>query len=295
MEFEVNASRRGLRRRFAGGLLGLLTGLFTVTGLADPPSIATLDWTLAETLVALDAPPDAVAQVPDYHSWVGEPRLPDDVVDLGLRSQPNLERLAALSPERILISPMFAALAPRLGRIAPVKSLALYTPGGDTWGEMLDLTRELGELAERPEAANRLIETTEAGLASLAKRLPEQRRPLLVLQFMDARHVRVFGANGLFQAVMDRLGLANAWQDDTNAWGFALVGVEELIEIEARLVVVEPYPEGVEATLATSGLWQRQPSVRDGSLITLPPTWSFGALPSARRFAKRLVAALAEE
>ncbi|WP_337133788.1 ABC transporter substrate-binding protein, partial [Staphylococcus aureus] len=89
---------------------------------------------------------------------------------------------------------------------------------------------------------------------------------------MDARHVRVFGANGLFQAVLDRLGLENAWQGDTNYWGFSLVGVEELLKLDARLVVVEPYPEGVETKLAASGLWQRQPSVRDGSLVTLPPT-----------------------
>ncbi len=290
----MNASRHCHRRRFAGWLLGLLTGLFSAISLADAPRLATLDWTLAETLVALDAPPIAVAQVADYHGWVGEPRLPDATIDLGLRSQPNLERLAELSPERILISPMFAALAPRLERIAPVETLALYTPEGETWAQMLELTRELGELVDRPQAAEALIDTTEAELASLRDRLPEQTRPLLVVQFMDARHVRVFGANGLFQAVLDRLGLENAWQGDTNYWGFSLVGVEELLKLDARLVVVEPYPEGVETKLAASGLWQRQPSVRDGSLVTLPPTWSFGALPSARRFADLLVATLAE-
>jgi ferric hydroxamate transport system substrate-binding protein len=109
---------------------------------------------------------------------------------------------------------------------------------------------------------------------------------------MDERHVRVFGENGLFQAVLERLGLENAWQGDTNVWGFSLVGLEALIEREARLVVVEPYPTGVEEKLARSALWQRLPSVRDDSLITLPPVWSFGALPSARRFAELLVAAL---
>ncbi|MGM0913097.1 MAG: hypothetical protein ACQEXC_05110 [Pseudomonadota bacterium] len=72
------------------------------------------------------------------------------------------------------------------------------------------------------------------------------------------------------------------------------MGLEQLTGREARLVVVEPYPLGVEAALADSGLWQQQPSVRDDSLITLPPVWSFGALPSAQRFADHLVAALEE-
>ncbi|MGM0913096.1 MAG: hypothetical protein ACQEXC_05115 [Pseudomonadota bacterium] len=40
----------------------------------------------------------------------------------------------------------------------------------------------------------------------------------LVVQFMDERHVRVFGEGGLYQAVMDRLGLENAWRGETNAW-----------------------------------------------------------------------------
>lgn len=283
-----------LHRRLRNGLAGLLFG-FASTSPALAGGIATLDWTLAETLVALEAPPMATAQTVAYRAWVGDPRLPDGVIDLGLRAQPNLELLASLAPERILISPMFANLTPRLERIAPVHNLALYTPGEDTWAEALALTRELGELAERPAAAEALIEETEAELARLRSLLPEEMPPLLIVQFMDARHVRVFGANGLFQAVLERLGIANAWTGDTNAWGFSLVSLERLAELEARLVVIEPYPVGVEEEVTASGLWQQQPGVRDGSLITLPPVWSFGALPSARRFAEQLVAALLEK
>lgn len=256
--------------------------------------VATLDWTLAETLVALDAAPDAVAQVNDYHSWVGEPRLPGNVADIGLRSQPNVELLAHLDPERILISPMFGHLAPRLERIGAVDTRQIYTPQGDTWNQILALTRELGMAYGRPGEAEALIAATEAQFESLRQTLPEETPPLLVVQFMDERHVRVFGEHGLYQAVMDRLGLENAWQGETNYWGFSLVGLEELLDLEARLVVVEPSPVGTEAKLAGSALWQHHPSVRDGSLITLPPVWSFGALPSAQRFAELLVAKLVE-
>ncbi|QJQ98264.1 ABC transporter substrate-binding protein [Halomonas sp. PGE1] len=258
------------------------------------PAIATLDWTLAETLVALGVTPVGVAQVEAYHAWVGAPHLPEASVDLGLRSQPNLELLANLAPDHILISPMFANLAPRLSHIAPVATVPLYTPGRETWPQLHELTHQVGRLAEREAAAERLIAETEARLAALRQRLPERVPPLLVVQFMDERHVRVFGEGGLYQAVMARLGLENAWHGETNAWGFSLVGLEQLAGLTARLVVVEPYPVGVETALAGSGLWQQQPSVRDDSLITLPPVWSFGALPSAIRFAEHLVAALEE-
>ncbi|MBB3141509.1 iron-siderophore ABC transporter substrate-binding protein [Halomonas organivorans] len=295
----MSALRRPLRRRVARPFVAVLALFFAALALlcaspamAAQPRLATLDWTVAETLVALGTPPAAVAQVDAYRAWVKAPTLPDSVTDLGLRTQPNLELLASLAPSRILISPMFANLTPRLERIAPVDNLSLYSPGRDTWTEMRELTRRVADIVERPEAATRLIETTESRLATLGERLDEGTPPLLVVQFMDARHVRVFGDNGLYQAVLDRLGITNAWSGTTNAWGFALVPIEALIGLDARLVVVEPYPAGVRTPLADSGLWQRLVAESRGAPLTLAPVWSFGALPSAQRFAELLVAAL---
>lgn len=255
-------------------------------------NIVTLDWTIAETLVAIDAVPQAVGQVSEYRAWVGEPTLPNHVADLGLRTQPNLELLAKLDPERILISPMFANLIPTLSRIAPVDTFELYAPGHDTWEQACKLTRELGRLTGHDEAAEALIEDTEAYLSEQRKSLPETRLPLLVVQFMDERHVRVFGKSSLYQAVIEQLGLENAWQRDTNYWGFTLARLEELIGIEAHLMVVEPYPMGVKRQLAASGLWKQLYGVKHDRVSTLSPVWSFGALPSARRFAAELVEAL---
>ncbi|QNI04865.1 ABC transporter substrate-binding protein [Halomonas sp. SH5A2] len=253
---------------------------------------ATLDWTIAETLLAIDAPVSSVAQQSDYHQWVGEPHIPKNTTDMGLRSQPNLELLAQMQPERILISPMFAGLTPRLERIAPVTSVELYTPGSDTWQEMQSITEQIGELADRAPQASQLIEQTHSLMARLRDERPGT-APLLMIQFMDARHVRVFGDNSLYNAVLDQLDLPNAWDQETNAWGFSLVGVEELARYpDATLLIVDPLPTGVEAQLAESGLWQQLPSVKDDRLLRLPPVWSFGALPSAQRFARELVAAL---
>ncbi|MBF57903.1 ABC transporter substrate-binding protein [Halomonas sp. FeN2] len=257
---------------------------------------ATVDWTIAETLLAIDAPVSSIAQQSDYHAWVGEPHIPDSVTDMGLRTQPNLELLAQVPPEQILISPMFAGLTPRLERIAPVTSFSLYSPGTDTWQEMQTLTRQLGELTERQPQAEELIEETQALMTSLRESRtlsPSETAPLLMVQFMDARHVRVFGENSLYNAVLEQLDLPNAWDQATNAWGFALVGIEALARYpEATLMIIDPLPTGVEEKLAKSGLWQQLPSVRHGRIVHLPPVWSFGALPSAQRFARKLTTAL---
>ncbi|MGS2745112.1 ABC transporter substrate-binding protein [Halomonas sp. LS-001] len=256
---------------------------------------ATVDWTIAETLLAIDAPVNGIAQQSDYHQWVGEPRIPASVTDLGLRTQPNVELMAQSPPSQTLISPMFASLTPRLERIAPVTSFALYSPGTDTWQEMQTLTRQLGELTKRQPQAEQLINDTHALMSTLRQQRPDT-APLLMVQFMDARHVRVFGDNSLYNAVLEQLDLTNAWDQPTNAWGFSLSGIEALARYpEATLVIVDPLPIGVEDALAESGLWQHLPSVKNANLLRLPPVWSFGALPSAQRFARELVTALASQ
>lgn len=256
--------------------------------------VATVDWTIAETLLAIDAPVSSIAQQADYHAWVGEPRIPESATDMGLRTQPNLELLSQLPPEQLLISPMFASLAPRLEKVVPVTSLALYSPGADIWQEMQALTRELGEITDREAAAEQLINDTQTLMASLRQARPDT-APLLMVQFMDARHVRVFGKSSLYNAVLEQLALPNAWEQTTNAWGFSLVGVEALAHYpEATIVIIDPLPAGVEAELASSGLWQQLPNVKNANLLRLPPVWSFGALPSAQRFAQELTAALEE-
>ena len=256
------------------------------------PRIATLDWTIAETLIALDARLVGLAQVDGYESWVAEPAVPDAVLDLGLRAQPNLEQLVGLDPDRIALSPMFASLAPRLETVAPVTTLRLYGPDSETWPSIRRVTRELGRFAGRERQAESLITRTEARIDRLADRLPADNRPVVVIQFMDPRHVRVFGENGLYHAVLDRLGLENGWTGHTNRWGFALVGLEALAGLEGRLVVVHPYPVGVPRSLAESALWRRLAEQSGGTVLEIDPVWSFGALPSAGRFAEQLVEAL---
>ena len=53
----------------------------------NPTRIITTDWTIAETL-ALQAPLVGVGDTKEYATWVSEPVLNDNIVDLGLRSQP---------------------------------------------------------------------------------------------------------------------------------------------------------------------------------------------------------------
>lgn len=264
---------------------------------ADPaksvPRIATVDWTVAETLLALGVTPLAMGDVESYRAWVGEPRLPAEVVDIGLRMQPNRELLAELKPDLILISPLMASLEPTLSQIAPVQSIALYEPGTDLWQRLHEATLTIAALVGKTAEAERQLAALDRDLARMKGQLPSDLPPLLLVQFIDERHVRVFGRHSLFEAVMTRLGLRNAWQGETNAWGFAVVSLEQFLALpEASLVVVDPIPVGVSERLQEPGLWRHLPLVKQGKVMHLPAVWSFGGLLAARRFASLLSDAL---
>lgn len=260
------------------------------------PRIATVDWTIAETLLALGVTPLAVGDVGSYRAWVGEPLLPAAVVDIGQRAQPNRELLAELKPDRILISPLAAPLAPTLSRIAPVQSIALYEPDADLWQRLHEVTLTIAALVDKTTEAEHLLSTLDQDLVQMRATLPEDLPPLLVVQFIDERHVRVFGRHSLFEAVMQRLGLRNGWQGETNAWGFAVASLEQLMALpQARLVVVDPIPVGVSERLQEPGLWQQLPQVRAEAVLHLPAVWSFGGVLAARRFAVQLSTALQQD
>lgn len=261
--------------------------------------LVVLNWGFLETLIAMGHPPVAAANLSGYRTWVSEPAVPESVIGVGLRNQPSLEMLADVAPDRILLAPHIASVKPQLDRIAPTTVVQLFSPDGDLWSRLTSLTRDMAVWAGDPPAGDRLIRRVEARLAELKDRVPDDVPPLLVVQFMDDRHVRVFGDQGLFRATLEQVGLQDAWRGKTNYWGFSMVGIEALAraanlsEETPRLVVVRPMPPGVRESLESSGLWQSLPSVKQYDPIFLPPTWSFGALPSAQRFAELIVPALA--
>ena len=259
---------------------------------ASEPRFATLDHGLAQTLIALGADLAAIAQVPYWDIWTVEPPLPPGVANLGLAREPNMESLARLAPDLILSTPYLEGVRHQLELVAPVESFPIHAVGASPWPNILDATRRLGVLSGREAAADRLIAETDAELTRVRNRLTRLRDlPLVPMHFVDSRHVRIYGPNGIIQDTLDRLELRNGWAAPTNGWGFATAGIERLVEIgDARVLVFDPVPPDVEATLAGSPLWQGLPLVRADRVRRFPNVLAFGTLPAATRLARLLEA-----
>lgn len=287
-------------------LISLLKRLVWATGLAFPllahavdktpsPRVMSVDWTQTETMLALGVVPVGVAQGQDYDAWVKAPILPKQTKDVGLRTQPNIERIYELKPDRIFIAPYFSAMESRLAEIAPVTTIDLYGQGISDWSVLTQFTRTFGKELGREVEAETFIEQSEAQLASLKQKVDQDSAPLLMVQFMDTKHVRVFGENSLYSQAINQLGLSNAWTEKTNSWGFSMVGIDKLAGIKAQIVIVDPLPHGGEQRLAQDQFWQYIVEQSGHPVMRVDPVWSFGAMPSAVRFAHLVAAAKEKE
>ncbi|MFG1391581.1 ABC transporter substrate-binding protein [Xanthobacter agilis] len=275
------------RRGFVAAASTLLAAPAWATA---PRRVVAFDWGIVETLLGLGVVPAGVAEADEYDHWVGEPALPPGVADVGLRLEPNLEAVARLKPDLIVITPQLEALEPTLARIAPTLNLAVFAAEGDVWGRARQVALTLAEATGRPEAGARLLAAADGAIAAARPRVaPLAGRPLYLASFVDARHVRVYGRGALFDAVLARLGLSNAFSGPATFWGFATFGLEHLAApADARLLIFEPVPPEARETMAHGPLWRRLPMVEAGRVGLLAPVWSFGGLVSAMRFARVL-------
>jgi iron complex transport system substrate-binding protein len=256
-----------------------------------PPRLAAVDWAMAETAACLGQPPVAVAELIAFRRST---RLPEATVDLGLRGAPNLETLAQVGPDLILSSSYYAFAEPQLARIAPVFSRPLFVPEEPPLPKLIALLHDLGARIGRPGAAQTAERQAAATFAALGRRATAfADRPCLLLQIGDSRHVRVFGADSLFHAALEKIGLRNAWTEATRFAFAAPVPLERLADFpQARIVIVGEVPVQAGQGLARSALWQALPAVRAGRVLRLGEHNGFGGLPSALGFADALAAAL---
>lgn len=255
----------------------------------DPQRIVALEWLPVELLLALGVMPYGVADIPNYRLWVNEPALPDTVIDVGLRTEPNLELLTQMKPSFLVWSAGYGPSAEKLARIAPGRGFTF----SDGKRPLMMAQRSLSEMAEligKQQQAKRHLADFDALMESLRPRFARRGdRPLLLITLLDSRHVLVFAQNCLFQAVLDRFAIKNAWQGETTFWGSATVGIDRLAAYRDADVICFDHGNAREmAQLMATPLWRAMPFVREGRFQRVPAVWFYGATLSAMHFARVL-------
>lgn len=263
-------------------------GTLTLDG--TPRRIVTLNWAATEAVLLLGVTPVGVANMDGYGYWVKEPPLPESgVFNVGLRMAPSLEAIAELKPDLIVTSTELAPAAELLERIAPTYVISVYRDGSQPYETARTQLLTLGQILDREDRAQAVLDDIEQTLASQRARLERAGltdRPVLLVSFMDDRHVRLYTPNGLFQKALDGLGLSNAWPTPGSFWGFSLVGLEAIAEYpDARLIVLSPTPPGLAERLADSPFWTHLPAVRRQQVYQIDTVWPFGGVYPIKRLA----------
>lgn len=277
------------RRMVMSMALALSCSLGKNVNAAASGGVVSLDYGLASTLLTLGIKPAAIAARADWDQFVVEPAMPDEVADLGTTNEINIEVLARLKPSLILSNPFLAMLRPRLESIAPVKEFVIYASDRKALPASVEATRELASLIGRQAQAEVFLTQADIAFEQCRLRIGKLAAPpVALITLLDERHARIYGGAGLYQGVLDRLGITNAWQEETTFWGFQTIALEELIALPAEtyLMIFEPLmPPNILHRLNESPLWSRLPFVRAERISVLPGVLMFGMVREALRFA----------
>jgi len=259
------------------------------------PRIAALSWEPTEHLLQLGITPLTVADAQDYRDWVVQPALPPHVPNAGTRTEPNLELLAQLRPELILITPLLEDIRGSLERIAPVLSYGDFTQREDN----LQLQRRnflhLAAHLQRSELAEQRLRHMEQRIADLRQQLLEhfggELPKVTLIRFASPTHVQIFGPNSLPQHAMDLLGLQPAQPVALSRWGNIQAPVTQLGTLEDGVVIyIEPFAQ--QERLFNTRLWQAMPFVRQQRLAGMRATWTHGGVFSTQYLAEAISEAL---
>lgn len=252
----------------------------------DLTRIIALEWRPVELLAALGLTPLAIADVPNYRSWVVDPPLAPTVMDVGLRDEPNREAIQRLRPSLLLLSSGYGPTPESFSSIAPAMAFQFSDAKGLPLTAAYRDVQRLGDHLGLGDRAHQHLRAVDRQITMTGLRLRQREiRPLLLFSFIDSRHIMVIGQHSLFQEVMDRLGLVNAWPGEVNPWGSTVVGIERLAELKDVQALC--FHRGEQDPLndaVGSPLWQVLPFVRERQWQTVPAVWFFGATMAALRF-----------
>lgn len=262
--------------------------------------IVAINWVAAELLLALGITPLALSDSGYFRRRIPQPPLPAAVADIGPYWEPNLEYLAQLRPSLILSDALAPAMMAAMQRIAPLEVVTVYPAADDAWQSLCRYLLALGERVNRLAVAQQLIAHGERRLADYRQQLAQRPRPAVCVAVLnqDGKHATVYGQHSLVQAVLDRLGLVNAWQQPVSSMGLANVGLDRLASLtDARLFYVElpTTTDRLRKVRQSGALWQHLPLVQQGNVVALPPFFPFGGVHTALRLADSLALRLLSE
>ncbi|MFY9903045.1 MAG: ABC transporter substrate-binding protein [Trichococcus sp.] len=200
----------------------------------DPGNVVVLDFGHLDTLIALGKE-DAVTGTATENMPAYLADKADQFENVGTLKEPNVEALANLAPELIIISNRLVDFAEQLEEIAPVVVLSVdYT---DYWGSVQKNITTLGTIFDEEDAADEAIATLNDEIEAVQAKTAGISEKTLTLLLNDGS-MSAFSTGSRFGLIYDTLGFTPvdaAIEDSTHGQS---VGYEGLLEINPQILFV---------------------------------------------------------
>ncbi|WP_225736346.1 iron-siderophore ABC transporter substrate-binding protein, partial [Halomonas colorata] len=274
------------------------------TCLAQPARrVVALDQQSAEFLLALGLQPVGMTGPANYRRFTGdaEPRLSDEVTDLGLSSAPNIELIMALEPDLILGSAnSIQKSRTLLGEIAPVAAFLSYPAGKpDQMANMVETLRAVARLTGREAECGDFLASLDETLAEMKQSVVAKgldKRPVVlgnVNAGVTGAEIMLFNRNALPAQLLQRCGFAYAYDDDRYLEkSFNVTTAETLIALQDADFLYMPFNEKGVANLMATPVWRNLRFVRENRFQPIPYRLIHNGPLSARLFLRDVRKAL---
>lgn len=268
--------------------------------------VVALDWSFVEHLLAVGVQPAGVADIKGYKTWVNiPPQLDASVVDVGVRTEPSLEAIAALKPD-LIVAPDFRIKASyeALSKIAPTVAFNPYPAegAGNQYDEMEKTFKTVAELVGKKAEADKVLSDLQKSFdeakAKLKAKGKEGAEVAVTQAFsqQNAAVLRMFTDNSMLIQIMQRIGLKNAFKSTKyESNGFSTTSVEALPAVQNAnfIYIVQDNDNIFEKQLKDNTVWNGLAFVKEKRTYKLPGnTWTFGGPLSAKSIADLVTNAL---
>ncbi len=260
----------------------------------DVQRVVTLELSMTEAVVTLGVQPVGVADIALYNSLVNLPiPLSEDAVDVGSRSEPNLEVIAGLKPDLIIgASWRVGENYDELSAIAPTITYV----GSESIEIMSDYFTSIAVALGREEVGEEVLALMYEHFAAASEIIAASDvLPSFVLSLTwyedSLATFRLYNNKGMPAEVLNLIGLKNAWGGE-HTDGYDVVGIESLGEIENTNFFFITDPDS-ESFYQESPLWNALPFVAAGTTFRLNDDLSlFGGPISAQRMVNAVLEVL---
>lgn len=266
--------------------------------------VVSLEWSYTEMLLSLGVQPVGVADIEGYGNWVSVPvTLDADMIDVGSRQEPNLEVIAGLAPDLILV-PAFRAAEnyDELSAIAPTLTFDHYPPDGAShYQSMIDAFNVIATAIDREAEAETVLNDLQAVYDQAAEIVAEAGMAdegfILSQSYLSSETptFRLFTDNAMAVEIIEQIGLQNAWEDVPGQYGFSTVDFEGFASIGDVQFLYIAQPEDNEI-ITDAPVWDALPFVQSEQAYWLGgDVWLFGGPLSAITLIETVIDALGLE